>query len=71
MSKKIVSMVALIAFWGMLQLVALKAEAQVILRVPGEFPTIQGAINAAANGATVLVAPGTYVENINFWGKLS
>jgi hypothetical protein len=38
--------------------------------VPGNFPTIQGAINAAANGDTVVVEPGTYFENIDFKGKL-
>ena len=37
--------------------------------VPTEFSTIQAAINAAAEADTVLVAPGTYFENINFLGK--
>ena len=33
--------------------------------VPGDFPTIQGALNASAAGDTVVVSPGTYTENIN------
>jgi hypothetical protein len=39
------------------------------IRVPADVPTIQGAIDAAANRDTVLVSPGTYYENINFRGK--
>lgn len=40
-----------------------------IINVPGDYPTIQQGIVAANNADTVLVQPGTYVENINFLGK--
>ena len=39
------------------------------INVPGDHSTIQAAINAASEGDTILVHPGTYTENINFNGK--
>ncbi|UCE67846.1 MAG: right-handed parallel beta-helix repeat-containing protein [Candidatus Zixiibacteriota bacterium] len=39
-----------------------------IINVPQDYPTVQTGINASTNGDTVLVQPGTYVENINFNG---
>jgi len=34
------------------------------LEVPKDFPTIQAAIDKAAEGSTILIAPGVYRENI-------
>jgi predicted outer membrane repeat protein len=39
------------------------------IHVPGDQPTIQAGIAAAQTGDTVLVASGTYLENIDFLGK--
>lgn len=39
------------------------------IHVPADQPSIQQAINAAANGDLVLVAPGTYFERIDYLGK--
>ena len=36
------------------------------IHVPGDYPTIQGAIAASANGDDILVAPGTYT-GAGFW----
>lgn len=45
------------------------AYSQDTLHVPADYSTIQVAIDAATNADIVLVADGTYLENINYKGK--
>ncbi len=42
-----------------------------VLRVPQEFPTIQAAVDAAPQGATILIAPGNYRENVTITKSLT
>ena len=41
--------------------------AAVVINVPGDQPTIQAAVSAAASGDTILIAPGTYTGGV--WGR--
>lgn len=58
--------------WGIVLVGALAYAGQVgaaDLHVPGTFATIQAAIAAAQDGDVVRVAPGTYLETLDFLGK--
>jgi parallel beta-helix repeat protein len=46
-----------------------QASARDVIHVPGDQPTIQAGIDVALTGDIVLVAPGTYYENVDFKGK--
>jgi len=41
-----------------------------IINIPADYSTIQEGVDVSVNADTVLVQPGTYVENINYNGKL-
>ncbi len=40
-----------------------------VINIPADQPTIQAGIDSAVDADTVLVQPGTYVENVNYNGK--
>jgi plastocyanin len=50
---------------------ALPVGASVTLRVPQDHPTIQAAIDAASTGDTIVVASGTYNENVTMGKSVS
>jgi len=44
-------------------------SAAALLHVPADYATIQAGIDCAQDGDTVLVSPGTWFENLDFYGK--
>jgi len=63
MKKAIIFIFAVMVFFQL----AVNGRATTI-NIPADYPTIQQGIDASFNGDTVLVQPGTYVDNINFNG---
>jgi hypothetical protein len=49
-------------------ILCLPSARSTIINVPADYSTIQAGIDASSDGDTVLVQPGTYIENINFDG---
>ena len=64
-----VGLATLLAAGAVLATAPASVLAATTLNVPADFPTIQSAIAAAADGDTVLVGPGTYNERIDFLRK--
>lgn len=46
-----------------------KLSDRMLIQVPGDYATIQQAIDAASDGTQIHVAPGTYTESLDFKGK--
>ena len=46
-----------------------EVSSPLVLHVPGDYPTIQEAIDEAGNGDEIVVAEGIYEETIDFHGK--
>jgi predicted outer membrane repeat protein len=58
---------AVLSIFGLVLLASIAHPATIY--VPDNYAKIQDAINASVNGDTIIVRPGTYLENINFNGK--
>ncbi len=62
-------MIRLFVFIPLLTIAIALSSPAAIINVPGEYSAIQAGIDASSPGDTVLVQPGTYLENINYNGR--
>ncbi|HEU5269996.1 MAG TPA: right-handed parallel beta-helix repeat-containing protein [Jatrophihabitans sp.] len=69
MKRTLAAGAALATSAALLTVIAPAAHAAATLLVPSRYRTIGAAINAAHNGDTILVSPGTYRENLTIMGK--
>ena len=60
-----------VLFAGIAVRASAASAAPPVLHVPGQYATIQSAIDAAPTGATIVVAPGTYTEQVSISKSVS
>jgi hypothetical protein len=63
--------VGAVLFTGMAKPASTVSAAAPVLQVPAQYATIQSAIDAASPGATIVVAPGTYTEQLSITTSIS
>ena len=55
--------------WGLLLVILASPLSAAVINVPAESSTIQAALDGATNGDSIIVAAGSYSENLSFLGK--
>lgn len=55
--------------WNIYGMLELRFSSYPVIRVPNDYSTIQGAIDAAEDFWTIIVSPGTYKEMLTIGGK--